>query len=135
FDWRSLFLDGKRLAGERRLLHVQILGFEKQRISWDEIASRQSYDIARNDFAPRDLAPLTVASNLGSRGDFVAQPFRRAARAEDLEEVERRAHQDARNEDHSLGRLAEGSRNEAGSEQNQNERIGEKGEKLPQRLP
>ena len=52
-----LLLGRQRLAGQRRLLHVQVARLEQARIGRDEIAGAEPDDIARHQLTSRQLAP------------------------------------------------------------------------------
>ena len=56
-----------RLAGERRLVHVQLQGFEQLAVGWHLFACLQDDDVAHHDVAPWHLAYIVIAKHLHRR--------------------------------------------------------------------
>ena len=61
---RLLLDGGKRLAGERGLLHVEIAGLDEPRVGGHEIAGGEADDVARHELGARQLPPAPSRSTV-----------------------------------------------------------------------
>ena len=64
-------LGRQRLAGERRLLHVEVGGIDQARVGGDQVAGGEPDDVADDDLAARNLDPGAVAAHGRRRRDLL----------------------------------------------------------------
>ena len=115
----------QRLAGQCRLLNVQIARFDEPRVRWDDVSCRQPHDIAGNDPGTTDVDPISVTQHGGLRGDPRPQLLDGLLRAVGLCEVERVAQNDDHDDDARVHRLPERGRRGSRDEQDDNQRVQE----------
>ena len=128
----DVFLHRQRLAGQRRLVDAERDCREQGRVGWQQVAGPKLEQIAGHHLAHRDFRELSVAPDAGGQGDQALESARRLLGVEDLEEVEGDAQQNDGDDDGRVERLADDARDDAGDQQDQDQRIREQAQTRPQ---
>ena len=130
----GVLLDRQRLAGERRLLHVEVACASSSRASAGTRSPADRRTTSPGTSSRRGIStPGAVAQHGRRRRHLEPQALGRPLRAEGLQEVERDRQQHHARDEHRVDDLAQGGRDDARHEQEQHERVGERGEDLPGR--
>ncbi len=106
---------------------------EQAGVGRHQVSGVQLDDVAGDQLRDRQLLLPPVAQDGGGRRDLLADRLHRVARLELHEEVQQHAEQDHRDDDQAADRVAQRDRDDAGHQENDDERIGEEAEEVEQR--
>ena len=116
---------GGRLAGERRLVHEQVVPLQQTGIRGNDVAGAQDHHVAANDVADEDLLLLTVSDHGGAQCQASLERGHGGLGAGLLDESQESAHGHDREDDPRLHAIADGEADQAGGDEDQDQRTGE----------
>ena len=108
-----------RLAGQHRLVALELVHLEQPQIGRNHIADPQMHDITRNQLCHGDLGRSAVAVDRGKMLDLGMQLLDRLLRAVLVEEAQTDAHRHDRADDQRLRQVADHRRDHRRDEQQQ----------------
>ena len=114
-----------RLAGERRLVHEQVIRLDQAGVRGDDIARAEDNHVASNDVADQDLLALSVSDHCGAQCQSSLEGGHGGLRARFLDEAQECAHGHDREDDPRLHAIADSDADHAGGDENQDQRTGE----------
>src|SRR6185312_17085866 len=106
---------------------------DQSTIGGNQVASRQSNRVSRNDLYAGNFAPRSIAQHRGSHGDALAKPLHGPSRTVGLNEVDPGADDDDAGYDPGSDWVAYKRRYPGGTQQEENEWIDEQGHQLEPR--
>ncbi len=127
---RGVLFGRVRLAGEKRLVDVEIAGFNQSGIGGPEIAGGEKNVGAGHDLNRGNVDRLSVAKRLGGKRNLRAQALGGVLGLALLRHVEDNRHQQNGRDDDEARDVARERRDGGGEEQNQDQRIAEPSQKV-----
>ena len=119
---RRSLLDRRALAGQRRLVRRQQMGFGEARVRRDDVARLEHEQIARDDGRRGDLDAVAVSNHGRARRGHRSQRQQGILGAAFLEEADQRVQNDDRGDGDGVCDLTQESRHHGGAEQQPDER-------------
>ena len=110
------FVDGDRLAGERRLFRPQVLDVDEAKVRRDLVARFEQHDVARHQLLGRDHARFAIAQGPRLGGQHVADRIQRLLRLALLNEAEQPIDDDDAENDRGVEPQAEHQLDEPGGQ-------------------
>ena len=105
---RGAFPHRRGLAGEERLVHLQVHGLDEDRVRGDAVPLLQDEEIAAHDLATRDAPPRCTADDECARARQVPERGEGSRRLALLHERDADHHGDGREEELDCDALVEG---------------------------
>ena len=112
-------LRGPRLAGQHRLVALELVHLDQPQIGRHDVADPQMHDISRDELRDVELGRRTVAIDGGQMLDLGMQLLDRLLRAVLVEEAQADAHRHDRADDQRLRPVADHRRDDGRDEQQQ----------------
>ncbi len=116
---------GGRLAGERRLVDVEMVRGEEPAVGGDDVAGRKLDDVAPDHVADRHILGAAVADHGGAQREARLEGGHGRLRTRLLDESEPGAHGDDREDDRGLDRVADRDAHAARCDEDEDERARE----------
>ena len=123
----------KRLARQRRLLHVQVARLDQPCVGGDQISCGEAHQVTWDDLATRALCPDPVTQDRGRRGDLPPELVGGLLRSPGLREVDDDAEHDHAGDERRVDPFPQERRQAARDEEHQRQRIAQEREQLGER--
>src|SRR3990172_3629204 len=130
----GVLLPREGLARQRRLVEEEIPAREQSAVARHEVPGREPDDVARHHLPCRNLLGPPVAQHGGALADAIAEPLGRQLRLVALAEVQDDAQQHHAGDDGRADHLAEGGRDRACDEKDQDQRVQQEGAEVAEGL-
>jgi hypothetical protein len=130
-----VFFNRVGLTREQRLVDEEVPRLQHQAICGHQVACRQQHHIARHQRTDRAFAGPTIAQHRGAHHDRLTQLLGSTVGTVLLHKIQRDAHQDDAADDGEVDRIARQRRDATGRQQNQDQRISEMRQVLPDQGP
>ncbi len=114
-----------RLAGQCGLVGLQVDGLDQPRVGGHPVTGAQHDDIARDDFACRDLAFHAITQHAGHRRGHLAQCLDRPFGAILLNQAEQHGEDDDDGDRHRFEEVSQRRRQHDGDQQDDDQNVGE----------
>ena len=125
-----MFFSGKRFAGQRRLLNVEIVGCCEARVRRNQISGGQPDDVSRDHVATANFFPLSTPQRRCRGGNLAPQFFNGVLRTIGLTEVHSGTQQNNDADDRGIHDLTQKSGCNCGGHQDQHQRVHEHMQKI-----
>ena len=125
-------LHGQGLAGQRRLVNVQVARLEQPAVRGDQIPGREANEVTGHDRPARQLGPLSVALHRGRGRHLLAELLRRLLRAPRLQQVDGDAEDHHPGDERGVDHLAQSRRQRCRHEQHERQGVSEQRQQLRQ---
>ena len=112
---------------------MKVLASQQASIGRNQIAGRQSHDVARYDLAARQFEPLSVALDSRRGRHLIPEALHRSFRSVGLDKIEHDAHHDHHRDDDCIDHLTQKRRDRARDQQYQDKWIGAETQELKER--